>query len=75
MGSTLFSAVRQNRHAVVDVLIDGGADVNMCDQQGYTPLLLAAELGHADTFRYLAFWQCSDFSNTASALLPIFIYT
>ena len=53
MGSTLFSAVRQNRHAVVDVLIDGGADVNMCDQQGYTPLLLAAELGHADTFRYL----------------------
>ncbi|XP_059922497.1 CARD- and ANK-domain containing inflammasome adapter protein [Gadus macrocephalus] len=54
MGSTLFSAVKQNCHAVVDILIDGGADVNMCDQQGYTPLLLAAELGHTDTFRVLA---------------------
>ncbi|CAL8309147.1 unnamed protein product [Lota lota] len=54
MGSALFSAVKQNRHVVVDILIDGGADVNMYDQQGYTPLLLAAELGHTDTFRVLA---------------------
>jgi hypothetical protein len=75
MGSTLFSAVKQNCHAVVDILIDGGADVNMFDQQGYTPLLLAAELGHTDTFRYLPFWQCSDSSNIDSALLLIFIYT
>ncbi|CAL8254722.1 unnamed protein product [Merluccius merluccius] len=54
LGSVLFSAVKQNRHAVVDVLIDGGADVNMHEQQGYTPLLFAAELGHVDTFRALA---------------------
>ncbi|XP_047443635.1 CARD- and ANK-domain containing inflammasome adapter protein [Mugil cephalus] len=53
LGSALFSAVRQNRDGVVTALIDNGADVNVCDKQGYTPLLLAAELGHAEGFRAL----------------------
>lgn len=51
LGSALVSAVRQNLDAVVTVLIDSGANVNMLDKQGYTPLLLSAELGHTEVFR------------------------
>ncbi|KAM6963017.1 CARD- and ANK-domain containing inflammasome adapter protein [Aplochiton taeniatus] len=53
LASALFSAVRKNQDAVISALIDSGADVNVCDKQGYTPLLLAAELGHTDAFRAL----------------------
>ncbi|KAM9358027.1 CARD- and ANK-domain containing inflammasome adapter protein [Symphorus nematophorus] len=53
LGSTLFSAVKQNHDGVVTVLIDSGANVNMTDKQGYTPLLLSAELGHTEVFRVL----------------------
>lgn len=52
LGSALFSAVRQDQRGVVAALIDNGANVNMCDKQGYTPLLLSAELGHTEVFRY-----------------------
>ncbi|XP_075943402.1 CARD- and ANK-domain containing inflammasome adapter protein [Anarhichas minor] len=45
LGSALFSAVKQNHDGVVTALIDRGANVNTLDQQGYTPLLLSAELG------------------------------
>ncbi|KAK2835799.1 hypothetical protein Q5P01_016283 [Channa striata] len=54
LGSALFSAVRLNHKEVVAALIDSGANVNMRDQQGYTPLLLSAELRHADVFSMLA---------------------
>ncbi|XP_069006024.1 CARD- and ANK-domain containing inflammasome adapter protein [Embiotoca jacksoni] len=53
LGSALFSAVTQNQDAVVTALIDSGADVNICDKQGHTPLLLSAELGHTQVFRAL----------------------
>nr|XP_019936155.1 PREDICTED: ankyrin-3-like [Paralichthys olivaceus] len=53
LGSALFSAVRQNQHGMVTTLIDSGANVNLCDTQGYTALLLAAELGHFEVFRVL----------------------
>ncbi|GAA6235605.1 ankyrin-2-like isoform X1 [Lates japonicus] len=53
LGSTLFSAVRQNQDGVVTALTDSGANVNVCDKQGYTPLLLSAELGHTEVFRVL----------------------
>lgn len=51
LASALLSAVRQNQGAAVAALIDNGANVDICDQQGYTPLLLAAELGHTEVFR------------------------
>ena len=51
LGSALFSAVKKNQDEVVTALIDNGADVNMYDKQGYTALLLAAELGHTEAFR------------------------
>ncbi|XP_062280593.1 CARD- and ANK-domain containing inflammasome adapter protein [Scomber scombrus] len=53
LAAALFSAVRQNQDGVVAALIDNGANVNMSDEQGYTPLLLSAELGHAEVFRVL----------------------
>ncbi|XP_051803192.1 CARD- and ANK-domain containing inflammasome adapter protein [Acanthochromis polyacanthus] len=54
LGSALLSAVRQNHDGAVTTLIDNGADVNICDKQGYTPVLLSAELGHTEVFRVLA---------------------
>ncbi|XP_066532139.1 CARD- and ANK-domain containing inflammasome adapter protein [Hoplias malabaricus] len=51
--SVLFKAVKKNLDGVVAALIDSGADVNMCDELGYTPLLLATELGNVEVFRVL----------------------
>ncbi|KAM6939329.1 CARD- and ANK-domain containing inflammasome adapter protein [Lycodopsis pacificus] len=51
VGSALFSAVDQNHDGVVTAVIDRGLNVNT-DQQGYTPLLLSAELGHTEVFRF-----------------------
>lgn len=51
LNSALFSAVRQNKDAAVQALIDSGANVNTCDKQGHTPLLLSAKLGHTEVFR------------------------
>ncbi|XP_023284986.1 ankyrin-1-like [Seriola lalandi dorsalis] len=53
LGSALFSAVRQNHDRVVNALIDSGANLNLCDKQGYTPVLLSAELGHTEVLRVL----------------------
>ncbi|XP_027146038.1 CARD- and ANK-domain containing inflammasome adapter protein [Larimichthys crocea] len=68
---TLFSAVQQNHDGVVAALIDSGADVNMSDKQGYTPLLLSAALGHAEVFRVLVAKQAkldATLSDLSSAL-------
>ncbi|XP_040896288.1 CARD- and ANK-domain containing inflammasome adapter protein [Toxotes jaculatrix] len=71
LGSALFTAVRQNHDGAVTALTDGGANVNMCDRQGYTPLLLSAELGHAEVFRVLVAKQAkldATLPNLSSAL-------
>ncbi|XP_058612569.1 CARD- and ANK-domain containing inflammasome adapter protein [Onychostoma macrolepis] len=51
--AALFKAVRRNLDGVVAALIDHGADVNSCNELGYTPMLLAAELGNAEAFKVL----------------------
>ncbi|XP_071381102.1 CARD- and ANK-domain containing inflammasome adapter protein [Centroberyx affinis] len=71
LGSALFSAVRNNQGGVAAALIHSGADVNMHDKQGYTPLLLSAELGHTEVFRALAAAQArldAAIPNLSSAL-------
>ncbi len=51
--AALFKAVRRNLDGVVAALVDHGADVNSCNELGYTPMLLAAELGNAEAFKVL----------------------
>ncbi|KAL7397389.1 hypothetical protein ABVT39_021211 [Epinephelus coioides] len=71
LGSALFSAVKQNCDGVLTTLIDSGANVNMLDKQGYTPLLLSAELGHTEVLRVLVAKQAkldATLSDLSSAL-------
>ncbi|XP_078115723.1 CARD- and ANK-domain containing inflammasome adapter protein [Sander vitreus] len=71
LSSALFSAVEQNHDGLVTTLIDSGAKVNMLDKQGYTPLLLSAELGHTEVFRVLVAKQAkldATLSDLSSAL-------
>jgi len=49
----LHSAVAGRRHDVVVTLVAAGADVNVAQRHGYTPLLGAAENGDAETFDLL----------------------
>lgn len=53
MNSALFRAVQRNLGGIISALVDCGADVNTQNNQGYTPLLLAAELGNVEAFKAL----------------------
>ncbi|KAF7690160.1 CARD- and ANK-domain containing inflammasome adapter protein [Silurus meridionalis] len=51
--SILFKAVKRNLDEIVVALIESGADINVCNDMGYTPLLLAIELGNWEVFKVL----------------------
>ncbi|KAK1795871.1 hypothetical protein P4O66_008970, partial [Electrophorus voltai] len=51
--SALFKAVRKNLDGIVAALVDSGADVNMHNDLGYTPVLLATELSNVEVFKVL----------------------
>ncbi|KAM5148969.1 CARD- and ANK-domain containing inflammasome adapter protein-like [Mantella aurantiaca] len=53
MVSAMFKAVKLNLYGIVNALADKGADVNARNDIQYTPLLLAAELGKAESARAL----------------------
>ncbi|MEE6495014.1 hypothetical protein FKM82_001929 [Ascaphus truei] len=53
MISALFKAVKMNLYGIINALIDKGTDVNATNDIYYTPLLLAAELGKAESARAL----------------------
>lgn len=51
--SILFKAVQRNLDGIVAALIESGADVNVCNDLGYTPLLLAIELSNLEVYKVL----------------------
>ncbi|XP_051866677.1 CARD- and ANK-domain containing inflammasome adapter protein [Pristis pectinata] len=51
--NALFKAVQKNQHRTVGILIEKGTDTNTRNEMQYTPLLLAAELGHAESVKVL----------------------
>jgi ankyrin repeat protein len=52
-GAALNCAVRGGHREVVKLLIDAGANVNLCGRSGTTPLAKAAYAGDAEIFRLL----------------------
>lgn len=53
MVSAMFKAVKLNLYGIINALADKGTDINAKNDIQYTPLLLAAELGKAESVRAL----------------------
>jgi hypothetical protein len=49
----LLRAIESNYINTVKMLVEAGADVNQCDQDGYAPLVLATEKGQDEVVTYL----------------------
>uniref|UniRef100_A0A7M4EET9 Ankyrin 1 n=1 Tax=Crocodylus porosus TaxID=8502 RepID=A0A7M4EET9_CROPO len=48
-----FKAVQKNLHGIVAALVDKGTDINVYNEMGYTPLLMACELGKTESAEVL----------------------
>lgn len=51
--TALMLAVSHGRHDMVQLLVEVGADVNICDEDGSTALMCAAEHGHMEIVKTL----------------------
>ena len=72
--TALHEAANHGKDNVVKALIDNGADVNITDHDGWTPLMFAAEQGHLRTVQALLGTPGIDINaqtyNTETALYP-----
>ncbi|XP_078418036.1 CARD- and ANK-domain containing inflammasome adapter protein [Cetorhinus maximus] len=53
LANALFKAVQKNLSGTVGIIIEQGININTRNGMQYTPLLLAAELGHAESVKIL----------------------
>ncbi|KAL7972789.1 HET protein [Trichoderma sp. SZMC 28014] len=53
LGSALRRAVKNGHESVVSMLLARGADINLANGAGYTPLMLAIEKGHENIVKLL----------------------
>ncbi|XP_010146323.1 PREDICTED: ankyrin-1-like, partial [Eurypyga helias] len=53
MELALFRAVQKNLPGIVAALVDRGTDINTCNEEQYTPLLVACEMGKAESAEVL----------------------
>lgn len=51
--SALFWASQEGHDSVVQILLNNGADVNLCANDGASPLLLACYNGHVNIVQHL----------------------
>lgn len=52
----LLVAAYEGHHTVCELLLEGEADVDACDNNGRTPLFAAASMGHSRVVSLLLFW-------------------
>ncbi|XP_025025282.1 ankyrin-3-like [Python bivittatus] len=53
MVSTLFKAIEKDLHGIVAALIERGTDINVRNEEQYTPLLVACEMGKIKSAKVL----------------------
>ena len=49
----IFTAIDGGKVGFVEILIEGGADLNICDKKGTTPLILSSSLGKTEITQLL----------------------
>lgn len=51
-------AAAEGDYDMVKILVEGGASLDFCNEEGYTPAMIARDNGHLKVFRYLE--QCRE---------------
>ena len=51
--SALMKAIEGGHHEVVKLLLDGGASVDSCDNNGWTPLMITSQKGDGEIAQLL----------------------
>ena len=51
--TSLILAARENNLEIVQILLEGGADINIRDEDGHSVLMIAKEEGHSEIAEFL----------------------